>query len=81
MKIVFYIDSFADGGAARVVSSVSRELYKRGEQVYIATNTIHRKISYQVGEGISFFRFMARSITVVRLFSGYGFLSGMQGIS
>lgn len=55
MKIVFYIDSFADGGAARVVSSVSRELYKRGEQVYIATNTIHRKISYQVGEGISFF--------------------------
>lgn len=54
MKIVFCIDSFADGGAARVVSSVSRELYKRGEQVYIATNTIHRKISYDIEEGISF---------------------------
>lgn len=54
MKIIFYIDSFADGGAARVVSSISRELFRRKNHIYIATNTIHRKISYEVGKGISF---------------------------
>ncbi len=54
MRIVFCIDSFEDGGAARVVSSVGQELVKRGQEVFVATNTVHRKINYGTGDGISF---------------------------
>jgi glycosyltransferase involved in cell wall biosynthesis len=53
MKVVFYIDSLQSGGAAKVIVTIANELLRRGHFVFIATDTLHKSIVYEIDKNIT----------------------------
>ena len=51
MRILFFIDAFDSGGAARLISLIANGLSNKGHEVMVAAN-FHRQVSYPLNSSI-----------------------------
>ena len=57
MKVLIFISMLSRGGAARVTSTLCKEMIETGYEVHVATNTESSSIFYQLPEAIMFHPF------------------------
>lgn len=71
MKVLYFIDCFEAGGAARLISSICNGLVERNHEIYIASN-YNRPVNYPLNDGIKRIEWYDKDYynknTLIRLF-------------